>query len=77
MSTTFSFILGMIISGFIVALADKVVRQLVIEPTIEKKHLPDICKQYRRTKIHFISLCITGMMVYLLIHIFHLQQAAA
>jgi hypothetical protein len=72
--TTVQFILGMFTAGLITAVADKFVRQHVIEPTIEKKHLPDNCKQYRRTKIHFVSLFITGMTVYLLIHLLHLQQ---
>jgi hypothetical protein len=74
--TTVQFIFGMLMSGLITALADKFVRQYLIEPTIEKKHLPENCKVYRRSNIHFISLFITGMILFVLIHILHLQQSA-
>ena len=40
-------------SGLIAIVIDIVIRQLIMQNTIEKKHIPKECIEYRRTNHHF------------------------
>ncbi len=58
-------------SGLIAVIIDIIIRQLIMQNTIEKKHLPKECIEYRRTNHHFFSIFLVAVIVYLLFTLFH------
>jgi hypothetical protein len=68
-----SFITFATVAGVFTIFIDIVVRQHLLEKTIEKKKLPEVCVQYRRSFEHYLSLFITGVLVFILVHKLHFR----
>ena len=54
--------------GLIAVVADIIIRQAILQQTIERKHIPEECKQYRLTKEHFVSVFIVAFGVALMMY---------
>ncbi len=60
-------------AGLFTIFVDITLRQEILEKTVERKKIPDICVQYRRTFEHYLSLFITGFTIFVIVHLFHLN----
>jgi hypothetical protein len=65
---------GAILAGLITILGDIFIRQTIVANTIEKDKVPEVCKQYRKTKSHLFSLFTVGVVVFFVVHYFGLRD---
>lgn len=65
----FKYIVAAFFAGFIAVIGDILIRQNLLEKVVERDRLPEVCKQYRRTVVHIISLFIVGVSIYVLVHL--------
>lgn len=64
-----SLLLGCMIAGSLAVIVDRFVRQTIIANTIEKDHVSQSCRDYRRSPYHIVSIFITSIVLYLLLNI--------
>ena len=64
-------ILSAFISGLIAVFIDQIVRQTVIENTLEANIIPEHCIHYRRTHTHLLSLFIVGVVIFPIMYWIH------
>jgi len=55
------------LSGLLAILFDILIRQSIVAPIIENKHLSEECKLYRKTREHMLAVFLVGFFIFLII----------
>jgi hypothetical protein len=64
-------LMGALLAGLIAVIGEITIRRHMIEPVVEKPHIPNECVKYRRTHVNMISVFLLGVMIYVVSHAIH------
>jgi len=67
-------VFGGLLAGLVAVVGEMTIRRHMLEPVVEKPHIPDECVQYRRTRINMVSVFLLGVIIYIISHVIHLQH---